>query len=70
MAFISSGDVARRFGVKARVVADLFYQGRLDTSVCPVIAGRRLIPSSYVVEIGRVLEEFGFIPEGQAVAAV
>jgi hypothetical protein len=34
----------------------------LDDSRCPIIAGRRLIPSDYVPEIERVLRESGRLP--------
>lgn len=46
--FLTVSDVARKLGIRPRDLSDLFYQRRLDDEECPVIGGRRLIPSSYL----------------------
>lgn len=53
--------VGRKFGVMSRRVSDLFYQGKLDSSKCPVVSGRRLIPKGYLPEVKKALEEAGFV---------
>jgi hypothetical protein len=49
-------------GARPKDISDLFYQRKLDTSRCPVIAGRRLIPVDLVGEIERALREAGRLP--------
>jgi hypothetical protein len=44
-------DVSRRLSVRPRDISDLFYQRALNDAVCPVIGGRRLIPSDYLPTI-------------------
>lgn len=52
-------EVARQLGVLPRIIADFFYQGRLDEKECPSIGGRRIIPASYVPTIRKVLQKAG-----------
>ena len=40
--------VARLLGVKPSQITDLFYKRQLRDDLCPIVAGRRLIPPSYV----------------------
>ncbi len=51
--------MSRRFGVPPRLIADLFWQGKLNGEVCPVVRGRRQIPDDSVPVIKRVLIEAG-----------
>lgn len=46
MRFTFVSDLARRFGVKPRVISGLFYDRVLDDADCPVVSGRRLIPKA------------------------
>lgn len=70
MRYLGISDTSRRYGIPPKVLSDLFYQRHLDDSVCPVIAGRRLIPASYLPEIEAALRERGYaIPAEVAVSA-
>ena len=54
-------EAARPWGIPPRLISDLFYSRRLDDKRCPIVAGRRLIPRSYLPEIERVLRECGHL---------
>lgn len=49
--FLSIGEAAQLVGIPAGKLSVWFYRGFLDGSSCPVIAGRRVIPSSFLKEI-------------------
>jgi hypothetical protein len=51
----SVSEVARRLGANPREISDLFYRRDLRDDLCPIIAGRRLIPESYVPQIEAAL---------------
>jgi hypothetical protein len=55
MKYFTVSEVARQMGVPPRVISDLFYRRRLDDARCPILGGRRLIPSDYLSEVERVL---------------
>jgi hypothetical protein len=59
MAFLTVSDVARLLSAKPRDITDLFYRRQLRDDICPVSAGRRIIPPEYVPEIARVLRREG-----------
>ena len=62
--FTTISELARRLGCRPRDISDLFYGRALDDSRCPIVSGRRLIPSDYVPDVKRVLAERGkFTPE-------
>ena len=61
--YLTVSDVVRELGIRPRDVSDLFYQRRLDDAECPVIGGRRLIPSSYVPFIRATLQASREAPE-------
>ena len=65
--FLTVGQVADKIGVRPRDVSDAFYSRVLDAARCPVVNGRRFIPTDYVPEVRRVLAERGRF--GQAVPA-
>ena len=44
------------------LISTLFYKRRLDDSRCPVVGGRRLIPSDYLPAIRQALHEQGVLP--------
>jgi hypothetical protein len=52
---LSAGQTAQRLGVRPRDVSDLFYTGVLREDICPVIAGRRLIPEHYLPQVAAAL---------------
>jgi hypothetical protein len=56
---LSVGDVARRLDVRPAQVTQLFYERKLRDDLCPVVAGRRLIPPSYVDVIAAALRRKG-----------
>lgn len=63
MDFLLVSQVARQFGVRPRDVSDLFYSRILDDGRCPIVAGRRLIPADYLVDVEAVLRLRGLIAE-------
>lgn len=42
-------------------ISRLFYEGALRTDLCPVIAGRRLIPREYLPMIAMTLKRRGLV---------
>ena len=52
---LSVSQVARRIGAKPKDISDLFYSRKLRDDICPILAGRRIIPESYIDTIIRVL---------------
>lgn len=61
MSFTVVSQVARQLGVKPRDISDLFYARVFDDAQCPIVAGRRMIPLSYVPAIEAVLRERGIV---------
>jgi hypothetical protein len=55
-------DVARRYDVPPHVISDLFYGRKLNDSRCPIIGGRRLIPSDYLPDVEQILRQAGYLP--------
>jgi hypothetical protein len=49
--FLSVSEVARRLGAAPRDISDLFYRRELRDDLCPIVAGRRLIPESYIPQV-------------------
>ena len=58
------GDVAKRLGVRPTQITQLFYEQRLRNDLCPIVAGRRLIPPSYVAVIAIGLRRKGIDVRG------
>lgn len=56
---LSVGDVARLLAVRPSQVTQLFYERRLRDDLCPIVAGRRLIPPDYVTVIAMELRRKG-----------
>ena len=56
---LSVGEVSRELDVRPSVVTALFYERRLRDDLCPIVAGRRLIPPSYVRIIAMELRRKG-----------
>ena len=59
MSHLSVSEVARRLGANPRDISDLFYRRRLRDDLCPIIAGRRLIPEDYLDMIQAELRRSG-----------
>jgi hypothetical protein len=55
-------EIARQLDVPPQLISNLFYRRVLDDRLCPVVSGRRLIPSQYVRQIARQLRERRLIP--------
>lgn len=52
---LSVSEVARRLGAKPKDISDLFYSRQLRDDIAPILAGRRLIPETYIHVIRNVL---------------
>jgi len=59
MAYLSVSESARRLGAKPRDISDLFYRRTLRDDLCPIVAGRRLIPENYLDVIRLTLKRAG-----------
>jgi len=44
MTYVCVSEAARRLGAKPKDISDLFYRRALRDDLCPIVAGRRLIP--------------------------
>ncbi len=55
--FLSVSQVARLLNALPRDISDLFYARKLRDDICPIVAGRRLIPKSYIHEIEATLRK-------------
>jgi len=56
---LSVSEAARLLGAKPKDVSDLFYCRELRDDLCPIVAGRRLIPEGYVETIAAALRRRG-----------
>ncbi len=56
---LSVSEAARRLGARPRDISDLFYRRELRDDLCPIVAGRRLIPASYLDTIAAALRRRG-----------
>jgi hypothetical protein len=63
VAFLTASGAAERIpGAKPKDISDLVYRRKVNTSRCPVIAGRRLIPTDLLGEIEAALRSSGRLP--------
>ena len=60
--YFSVGQVAEKFRISPRIISTLFYTGKFRGDLCPVIAGRRMIPGFYLDDMERILRREGFLP--------
>jgi hypothetical protein len=62
---LSVGGAAKLIGhgISAKDISVLFYGGALRDDLCPVVAGRRLIPLNYVATIAAALRRRGKLPQ-------
>lgn len=56
---LSVSEAARRLGARPKDISDLFYRRELRDDLCPIIAGRRIIPESYLAMIDMALKRHG-----------
>jgi hypothetical protein len=59
MEHLSVSQAARILGAHPKDISDLFYQRRLRDDLCPIVAGRRIIPSDYLPMIAAALRRAG-----------
>jgi hypothetical protein len=64
---LSVSDAARELGAKPKHISDLFYQRELRDDLCPIVAGRRLIPRAYLHEILKALIKRGMVQADETV---
>lgn len=69
-ASLSVSEAAKRLRVAPRLLSDLLYWGKLDGRLCPIVAGRRLVPVSYLPAIRAVLRRRGQVSRRQQVSAL
>jgi len=55
----SVSETARKIGASPKDISDLFYHRRLRDDLCPIVAGRRIIPADYIDVIRSVLQRHG-----------
>jgi len=63
---LSVSEAARRMGAKPQHISELFYRRILGDGVCPIEAGRRLIPESYLPVLADALQKRGHLKSGVA----
>ena len=61
MKYLSVSDVGRRLGVRPSRITQLFYERKLRDDLCPIVAGRRLIPPEYIEVIAMELRRKGIV---------
>jgi hypothetical protein len=60
--FLSVSQAARQLNANPKDITNLFYGRQLRDDLCPVVAGRRLIPPEYVPMIAAALRRAGKLP--------
>ena len=56
---LSVSDVARQLRANPKDISDLFYKRQLRDDLCPIVAGRRLIPPDYLAVVAAALRRAG-----------
>ncbi len=69
MAHLGVSEAARRIGAIPKDISDLFYRRELRDDLCPIVAGRRVIPEDYLEMIRAALRRNGR-PVGKGVSHV
>jgi hypothetical protein len=59
MSYLSVSEAARRLGARPKDICDLLYRRALRDDLCPIVAGRRLIPEDYLEIIEMALRRAG-----------
>ena len=69
---LSVREAAERLGARRQDISHLFYQGAFRDDLCPVVAGRRVVPEDYLSVIEAELRRRGLRvrePENAAATA-
>jgi len=56
---LSVSQAAERIGARPKDISDLFYIRKLSGKICPIVAGRRIIPENYLDTIKEILKQNG-----------
>jgi hypothetical protein len=56
---LSVSEVARAIGARPRDITQLLYSRVLRDDLCPIVAGRRMIPRDYVEQVRWALRRAG-----------
>jgi hypothetical protein len=56
---LSVSQAARHLRARPQDISDLFYKRQLRDDLCPIVAGRRLIPEDYLPLIESALKRNG-----------
>ena len=59
MEHLSVSGAARQLGARPKDISELFYRRVLRDDLCPIVAGRRLIPANYLPMIAAALRREG-----------
>lgn len=65
MPLLSVGDCAREISTQykvqlhPKVISDAFYAGQVDSSTCPIVAGRRMVPREFLPNLVAALRRAG-----------
>jgi len=59
MHFYSVSEAARHLRARPKDISDLFYRRELRDDLCPIVAGRRIIPEDYMDLIRQALRRHG-----------
>jgi len=57
--YLSVSEAARRLGARPRDISDLFYRRVMRDDWCPIVTGRRMIPSEYLEMVRAALKRAG-----------
>ena len=57
--FLSVSEAARRLGAKPQDISELLYRRLLGEDLCPIVAGRRLIPEEHLDAVRSMLQAHG-----------
>ena len=58
--YLCVSEAARRLGARPRDLTNLFYRRQLRDDLCPIVAGRRLIPETCLSVIAMELRRRGY----------
>jgi hypothetical protein len=65
---VTVSEVATRLHTTPRAISDLLYKRILGEEECPIVGGRRMIPTSCIPRIEQALKEAGKLPVGTGAA--
>jgi hypothetical protein len=59
MSHLNVSEAARQLGARPRDISDLFYKRALRDDLCPIVGGRRMIPTDSLEMIRMALKRNG-----------